>query len=188
MSENNEISMEDLANVESMTNLLASADKELLNIIAEESKTKFEAQVGLMLAADQRALAIAGLGAGLSAVGLGVVFAAGADKSWTTFETAAFLTSVCSFLGALICFYACAPRDIYLPGWRAEDFKPELESKVTATTALASTIAWVDYRIRDNDYTLNRNHRIFALGAIVVFASPVIGAISGVIQIFLFSN
>lgn len=185
MSEANEISKAEIDRVENMTSLLASSDIELLHLISSESKTKFEAQVGLMLAADQRALAIAGLGAGLSAVGLGVVFAAGADKSWTSFETAALITAAVSFVGAIICFYACAPRDIYLPGWRAEDFKSELEAKADTASTLASMIAWVDYRIIDNDVTLNKNHQIFTRGAIGVFGAPIAGAVAGVIHILL---
>ena len=182
MTKANEILEKDRSDVEKIASLLADADTEVVKFISSETNAKFDAQIGLLLAVDQRALAIAGLGAGLAAVGLGAVFATDANISWTTFETAALVTALCSFIGTFICFYACAPRDIYLPGWRPKDFVDDLQSKAGTNVAMASAIAWVDYRIADNDKTLNRNHRIFTIGAIAVFASPIVGAIAGAVH------
>lgn len=159
--------------------LWEKAPDHIRELAVEETARRYEAQIELMLAADQRALAIAGLGAAMTAVGLGAVFSANAELEFWLKMLVLGVGCTAGF-GTFLCWWSARPIDVYPKGWTLSDFKNNLDAGSTNQRMQAEICYWADVRIEKNNELMKKNSRSFSLGSALILFAPVLGFVIAV--------
>ena len=160
---------------------IRTAPDHLQKFSIRESEKRIQAQVQLMLAADQRALVVAGFGATIAALGLGALVTSNDLNALNYLPYAAVCMGFAALIGAYLCWQAASPREIHPAGWDISDLKSDAESEIEEGSFLIEVVICYQQRIELNEGIMIQNNQQFRIGSAITFLSPLIGALFGVV-------
>jgi hypothetical protein len=150
-------------------------DLEMARQIASQGEKYLQTQVQMAIAADQRAMTLAGL---FTAIATAVIAASIAywDKSGSApILAAGVVGGVVMLIGAASCLWSARQIDFYYPGnepahWYAQRY-------ATLTEAIGGEAENYQHHIEKNDAAIKANGRFLGWGAKIAVAAPIVGLV-----------
>jgi hypothetical protein len=148
---------------------------ELVKEACRHGEAMLAAQVDLATSADQRAAVLAGI---YAAVATGIIAGMATHGTFDHEHPLAIgaVVAIVAYLGgAALCIITALPASFWVPGNDPAEWYGDIEKGTPLEVAVGEQAAYFSKHIRENNDFLDRNAKLFFIGAVLGVAAPLLG-------------